>query len=122
MPDNELQTAPIPPRSVPTVATLANSTTLADIQRKARNAKAVIAILTTLGSVALLVTQLAPWNLLVAALLFVAAVVVAYFTNALTPEELDALISKLAGAAERAKISGGPGSSSTPSEKIGGAP
>jgi hypothetical protein len=106
MPDNELQTAPIPPRSVPTVATLANSTTLADIQRKQRNAKAVIAILTTLGSVALLVVQLAPWNLLVGALLFVAAIIDAYFTNALTPEELDALLARLGGAAALVKIPG----------------
>jgi asparagine N-glycosylation enzyme membrane subunit Stt3 len=114
MPDNELQTASIPSRSIATPATLANSTTLADLQRKQRNAKAVIAILTTLGSVALLVVQLAPWNLLVGALLFVAAVVVAYFTNALTPEELDALLAKLGGAAERVKIPG--------AEKKDGAP
>lgn len=101
---DELQTAPIPSRAVPTVATLANSTTLADIQKKQRNAKAVIAILTTLGTVSLLVVQLAPWNLLVGACLFVAAVVVAYFTNALTPEELDALLAKLGAAAGQVKI------------------
>lgn len=111
---SELETVTIPPRSAPTTATVANSTTLADIQRKQRNAKAVIAILTTLGSVALLLMQLAPWNLLAGAVLFVAAVVVAYFTNALTPEELDALIVKLGSAAERVKVPESPPNSTPP--------
>ena len=93
MPDN-LETAPLDRPMAPQVATAANSTTLAQLARKQRMQKFAIAMLVTLATVAAAFVNFAPWNMLIAAVLFIVAVVVAYFTNALTPEELDKLVAR----------------------------
>lgn len=89
-------------RPLSSVATVANSTTLKDLERKARVNKVVVITLSSLATVALAFDVWAPWNLLAATLLFGVAVVVAFFTNALTPEELDKLLARLASSSETA--------------------
>lgn len=104
---NELQTGTVPARSIAAVATAANSTTLEDLARKKRVNKAIVMVLSALGTVALaFVPVLAAANVVAAgvvggisALLFIIAVVVAFFTNSLEPAELDALLAKLGGVA-----------------------
>ncbi len=103
METEKLETAPLDRPMAPQVATAANSTTLAQLARKQRLQKFAIAMLVTLATVAGAFVTFAPWNLLVAAALFIVAVVVAYFTNALTPEELDGLISKALNASDTFK-------------------
>lgn len=104
---DELQSGTIPPRALPSVATVANSTTLAEIERARKVSRAVIGALFSLGSSAgavgagtMGVLIPPPWNLVVMGIggaLVAASVVVAYRTNSLTPAELDALLAKLAG-------------------------
>lgn len=110
---DELQTGSISPRPLGSVANAANSTTLEDLARKKRVNKAVVLVLSTLASVALaFVPVLAPSNVVaagvvggIAALLYIVAVVVAFFTNSLDPAEMDALLAKLAsGAAVVSKV------------------
>lgn len=101
---SELESTPIPPASTMTPATAANSTTLAQHERATRRNKLVLGILATLATVALAATAFAPWNLLAAAALYLASVVVAYLTNSLTPEKLDALVAQLTDAGERAAV------------------
>lgn len=82
-----------------TTATVANSTTLADVQAKARRAKLIVGVLTTLASVALVV-PFAPWNYIAAAVLYVVSIVLAW--NTMTPAQIDALLVQLEGAGKRA--------------------
>lgn len=106
--NGELQTAPIERAPTMTAATLANTTTLQDIERKRRINRAVVMVLTLLGTVALGFAPIftAPASLIiggVAALFFIVAVVIAYFTNAMTPEEIEGLLMKLAGAGDKVR-------------------
>lgn len=101
-PGEELARGSIEARPLPSVATAANSTTLKDIERKARINKAIVIALSSLATVALAFNIWAPWNLVASTLLFVLAVIVAFFTNALTPEELDALLARLSKSSETA--------------------
>lgn len=101
MPDTELQTGTVDraqPAGGMTPATAANSTTLAKLEADRRRAKVIIGIITTIATTAMLVPVGQPWNFIASAVLFTGAVVVAYFTNSMTPEELEALTDK-AGAA-----------------------
>lgn len=104
MENEKLETASLDRPMAPQVATAANSTTLAQLARKQRMQKFAIAMLVTLATVAAAFVNFAPWNMLVAAVLFIVAVVVAYFTNALTPEELDKLIERAMNASDSFKV------------------
>jgi hypothetical protein len=99
-----MDTSPIPATPKATVATAANSTTLEALARSQRNAKLAIAILATLGTLAISLVTFAPWNFVAAVALFLAAVVVAWLTNSLKPEEVDTLVRQLTDAAARVQL------------------
>lgn len=84
-------------------ATAANSTTLADLKRKALRAKLAITALTSLATVAavLPIPVIQPWNFVGAGALYAVALAVAYFTNSLTPEELEGLLSQVQAASSK---------------------
>jgi len=98
----ELQPGSIPSTPLASTATAANSTTLAQLEAATRRNKLIITTLVTFATVALALTAFAPWNLLAAAVLFLAAVITAYATNSLTPDQLDKLVAQLGDAGERA--------------------
>lgn len=99
-PGDDLARGVIEARPLSSVATAANSTTLKDIERKARVNKAVVIALSSVATVALAFNVWAPWNLIAATLLFGVATTTAFWTNALTPEELDKLLARLASSSE----------------------
>jgi len=110
----ELQSGSIPSTPLASTATAANSTTLAQLEAATRRNRLIITVLVTFATVALSLTAFAPWNLLAAAVLFLAAVITAYATNSLSPEQLDKLVGQLGDAGERA--------ASELSKKKGGTP
>lgn len=89
----------------PTTATLANSTTREQLEKKARVARIIITVTSTLGVVSLGLTALAPWSQLVGVALLIASVIYATVSNTLKPEQLDKLVEQLADAGSKAAAS-----------------
>lgn len=105
------------PFNAPSVATAANSTTLEQLEAGKRRAKLIISLMTSLAGALLFVPAALPaaagwWSFAVTALavlLFVAAIVTAYFTNALTIEEMEQLAARFASSTTRlGGAAGGP--------------
>lgn len=121
--DPELQTGTVDrpsPWTSPTPATAANSTTLAQLEAKKARAKLVIGALVTLAGMLLMMPAAFPAASVavtavfvgVAIALFIGAIAVAYFTNSLTPAEIDDLLRQVANASRRLE----PTASSSPSD------
>jgi hypothetical protein len=107
MQEPELQTGTVDraqPAGGMTPATAANSTTLAKLEADRKRANLVIGILTTAGTTAMVV-PFPPWSFIASAALYIGAVAVAYFTNTMSPEKLEALVAKAGEAASAAASS-----------------
>lgn len=105
----ELQPGTVDRPSPMTTATAANSTTLQQFEAKRARAKLVIGALTTLAGLLLTLPAVMPFVspmvttifVVVAVALFLGAILVAYFTNTMTPEEIDDLMRQMAFAGQR---------------------
>lgn len=125
----QLQGGSIAPRPLQSVATASNSTTIAELERKKRINRIIILSLSSLATVAMVIAGAlltsAPIPAIVigsvAIVMYIVSIIVAFVTNSMTPEEIERLVSGLAGAsATVAGIKVPPPSSA--SEKKDGAP